>query len=106
MNLDDFDTPMKNWRNQHPNDLENNFEKNGNNRLAAASNHDNSGDGESNGIPFAPQIDQKIETFSTSMYILVVLTLIVMLLFFNWYKKGRNNLRVRRKYFFLNRLGF
>lgn len=92
---------MKNWRNQHPNDLlENSFEKNS--RLDAASNRGE----DSDGAPFAQHIDQNVETFSTSMYILVVLTLIVMLLFFNWYKKGRNNLRVRRKYFFFNRFGF
>lgn len=101
MNPDDFDIPMKNWRNQHPNDLENNFEKNGND---AASNRGNGGGDDGDGAPFAPHIDQNVETFSSSMYILVVLTLIVMLLFFNWYRKGRNNLR--RKYFILNRLGF
>lgn len=98
MNLDDSDTPMKNWRNQHPNDLlERNFVQNSNAGLDAATN---------GGEESAQYIDENVETFSTSMYILVVLTLIVMLLFFNWYKKGRNNLRVRRKYFILNRLGF
>lgn len=103
MNPDDSDIPMKNWRNQHPNDLlENNFAQNNND---AATNHENGG-GERDGVPFAQHIDENVETFSTSMYILVVLTLIVMLLFFNWYKKGRNNLRIRRKYFILNRLGF
>lgn len=98
---------MKNWRNQQPNDLlENNFDKNGKDRLDAASIRSNGGGGDdSDTVPFAQHIGQQVETFSTSMYILVVLTLIVMLLFFNWYKKGRNNLRVRRKYFFLNRLG-
>lgn len=110
MNLDDFDTPMKNWRNKHPNDLENNFEPNFNDKSDANGNRDgNRGGGggeESNGVPFAQNIDQHVETFSASIYILVVLTIIVMLLFFNWYTKGRHILRARRKYFILNRLGF
>lgn len=42
-------------------------------------------------------------TFST--YFLVALTIVVIALILNWCRKGRNNIRTRRKYFLLNKLG-
>lgn len=102
---------MKNWRNNQPNvdpmesilsdaiksDLENKF----NNRVDSINLNDDNDDS-----LFPQNITDNEETFSISMYILVILTLFVIILFFNWYKKGRNNVRTRRKYFLLSKLGF
>lgn len=41
-----------------------------------------------------------------SMYILLILTLIVIILFLNCYRKKRNTIRTRRKWFPFNKLSF
>lgn len=102
---------MKNWRNSQPSvdpvesmlsdavkaDLE---YKLNNNRLDSS----NIGGNDDGVHPL--DVAEKEETFSISMYILVILTVFVVILFFNWYRKGRNSVRTRRKYFLLSKLGF
>lgn len=80
-------------------DLENKL----NSRVSSAGMGEN-GDG---ALPnAAPNTVEHDETFNRSMYILVILTFIVIVVFFNWFRKGKNNVRTRRKYFLLNKLGF
>lgn len=101
--VDDSELPMKNWRNKHPPDNEyNDFDK------------FNGVDTNADDVPFLqqfpvnyhPQHPQKQNSaedkFSVSVYILLVLTFVVILLFLNCYRKGRNNIRTRRKYFLIN----
>lgn len=97
---------MKNWRNNQPggddamasmlengvkSDLENNF----NSKFSE----------NGNGAFPMDATSESEETFGISKYILVILTLVVVFLFFNWYKRSRTNVRVRRKYYLLNKLG-
>lgn len=51
-------------------------------------------------------IQMNEESFSLSMYILLILTLIVIILFLNCYRKKRNTIRTRRKWFPFNKLSF
>lgn len=115
MNPDDFDLSMKSWRNKSPGDKQSysNFESNGNNMQFNNENADDFG-------PFPQQspnddhplaqlknaIHVKEESFSMSMYILLILTLAVLVLFLNCYYKRRNTVRTRRKCFPFNKLGF
>ena len=88
---------IKNWRNkqQQQHQLVND-------KLTIFDDDSNLDDG---ARPQQPNGQSTEETFSLSMYTLVGLTLIVFMLFLNWYRKGRNNIRTRRKYFLLNMLG-
>lgn len=54
----------------------------------------------------ANSIGMKEESFSASMYILLILTLAVIILFLNCYYKRWNTVRTRRKCFPFNKLGF
>lgn len=55
---------------------------------------------------FANSIHINDESFGLSMYILLILTLAVIILFLNCYCKRRNVIRTRLKCFPFNRLGF
>lgn len=111
---DDIDLPAKSWRNKNPVDmpiLSNKFDKS-----EEISRNEN---GEFDSDPFPQQspniqlspyqlpnlnksIQMKDESFSLPMYILLILTLAVIILFLNCYRKRRT----RRNYFPFNRLGF
>lgn len=110
---DGLEKPMKNWRNNQPNVdpmesiLSDAVESDLENKLNNINNLDSINLNDNDNILFQQNInDNNEETFNISMYILVILTLFVIILFFNWYRKGRNNVRTRRKYFLLSKLGF
>lgn len=100
---------MKGWRNKnsHGDKMQSNDNNNPNKIDPAFANENIDGNN-----PFPQHQQHKSiqspmndETFSVSVYILLVLTLAVILLFLNCYRKGRNNIRTRRTYFLLNKLG-
>lgn len=89
INPDELETSGKNWRNKAgPDKLSSAKDLNGNSDSVLGS---------------SSSIGDDSFTFST--YTLIALTLIVILLILNWCRKGRNNIRTRRKYFLLNKLG-
>lgn len=88
LNVDENDTPSKNWRSKQ------------------SSSDKWSANGHTNAINVATTTVELIDDpFTLSSYLLVALTILIILLILNWYRKGRKNIRTRRKYFSLNRLG-
>lgn len=99
MIFDDGDVPMKNWRiKDAPNDQNGDAHESVVHNVAGKNSNDN--------IPFPQQTIYKSvpnyvtdDSLNVSMYILVILTLAVLILFLNCYRKSR------RKYALLNKLG-
>lgn len=102
---------MKSWRNKNPLDdkPDNAFDSVHKLRI------DNEND--ANDMPQQPanlhqlpqltnSIEMKDESFSMSVYILLILTLAVIIIFLNCYHNRRNTIRTRRKCFPFNKLGF
>lgn len=110
---DDQDLSIKSWRNKNPTDIKshNDYEKNpnelnGNNDNKDASfHHQQSSHNYQNTQQSNNSIKTNDEPFGISVYILLISTLVVIVLFLNCYRKGRNNIRTRRKYVLLNKLG-
>lgn len=117
---DDVDLPIKSWRNKNPSDTKpithDDPEKKSHDVNGGGGGGAGDSDANNNG-PFPQQsesnnhqnsqtnntIKSTDEPFGISVYILLISTLAVIVLFLNYYRKGRN--RTRRKYFLLNKLG-
>lgn len=104
---------MKSWRNNGPSDKQsnNNLELNENNiKINNEINDIGPFPQESpNNHPSSQLNNAELmseESFSISVYILLILTLAVILLFLNCYYKMWNTVRTRRKCFPFNKLGF
>lgn len=106
--LDDIDVPLKNWRNKDivHNDMA--HAENGHNGEAHRPDGQRMAEDSANAVdPFPQQhpyyksvsIFASDDSFNVPMYILVVLTLAVVALFLNSYRKRRANIRPRRKYY-------
>lgn len=114
MILDDIDLPMKSWRNKNPSDdivIDQSGDKTKTINKNDADDIDPFPQQQSSDVHSPHQLPKlsnrmKEESFSLSMYILLILTLIVLILFLNCYRKRRNTIRARRKWFPFNRLSF
>lgn len=116
MILDDIDLPMKSWRNKNPSGdavISPNIDHS-DYKLEAINKNDADNIGYSSDMHHSqfqlPQltnsIQMKDESFSLTMYILLILTFVVIILFLNSIRKRRNTIRTRRKWFPFNKLGF
>lgn len=116
MILDDNDLPMKSWRNKNRSGdvvISPNIDHS-DDKAEAISKNDANNVGDSSDIHHSPfqlpqltnSIQMKEESFSLTMYILLVLTFIVITLFLNSIRKRSNTIRTRRKWFPFNKLGF
>lgn len=116
MILDDTDLPMKSWRNKNPSGdvaISRNMDHS-DGRAEAINKNDAAVIGHSSDIHHSPfqlpqltnSIQMKEESFSLSMYILLIITFVVIILFLNSIRKRRITIRTRRKWFPFSKLGF
>lgn len=100
---------MKSWRNKSPGDKQpfNGLDENGNvnNEIDDVGPFPQQSPNNHQSSQLNNSIQVKEESFSVSVYILLILTLAVIILFYCYYKK-RNTVRTRRKCFPFNKLGF
>lgn len=101
---------MKSWRNKNPLDEKPDNAFDSVNKLRMDNeNVANDTPQQSANLHQLPQLTKSIgmkeESFSMSVYILLILTLAVIIIFLNCYHNRRNTIRTRRKCFPFNKLG-